>query len=847
MVFVKTCHVCQVVGKPNQAIPVAPLQPIPTVLAPFKHIIIDCVGPLPRSSSGRSYLLTVMCQSTRYPEAYPLRSINARSILKALTTFMSIFGIPEVIQSDQGSNFMSREFAKVLKQLRVRHGVSSAYHPQSQGALERFHQTLKSLLRTYCEELGRDWEEGLPWLMMAVREVTQESTGFSPNDLVFGHEVRGPVAVVTEKWRDVKIPENIIDHVGGFHLRLHHACVAAQRGLKDSQSKMKKLYDRRAKLRNFEPGDKVMALLPVEHNPLYARFVGPYEVDEKVSDLNYVVRTPDRRKRVQLCHINLLKPYYERVPTLPFSFNSGKSKSPECPVSSVLHSVTSPLMQSSKLPKSEGELEEGEVQTPGEEVMSGKLNNSAYLKDLTSKLSYLSKDLCDDLSWLLEKYHVLFPDTPTRTNVLEHDIELGDSKPIKQRFYRIPLPKKQFLSQEIEYMLQNKIARPTFSEWASPCILVKKADGTLRFCTDYRKVNAITKVDSFPLPRMEDCIDQIGSANFVTKLDLLKGFWQVPLTARAQDISAFITPDGLYTYNVMPFGLKNAPSTFQRLMNKVLDGLEGCAAYLDDVVVFSDTWPQHMERLEKLFIKLATAELTVNLSKCEFAKATVQYLGKIVGKGVVRPVEAKVEAIWNFPVPTNRTELLRFLGMTGYYRSFCPNFSTVVAPLTDLLRKDVPYVWNKVCQKAFDRAKLLLCGEPVLAAPQFDKPFLIQVDASSVGAGAVLLQPDSDQINRPVCYFSRKLNDHQKNYSVIEQEALALIWALQHFEVYVGSVAGPVTIFTDHNPLVFLKSIQNPNQRLMRWSLFLQNYDLNIQHIKGSENVIADALSRAPI
>ncbi|KAJ8346467.1 hypothetical protein SKAU_G00278680 [Synaphobranchus kaupii] len=190
-------------------------------------------------------------------------------------------------------------------------------------------------------------------------------------------------------------------------------------------------------------------------------------------------------------------------------------------------------------------------------------------------------------------------------------------------------------------MLNNGIAKPTISDWSSPCLLVNKSDGSYRFCTDYRKVNAVTKSDNFPLPRMEDCVDQVGSALFVTKLDLLKGFWQVPLTPRAQEIAAFVTPDGLYTYLVMPFGLKNAPSTFQRLMNKVLAGLDGCAAYLDDVVVCSDSWKQHMQRLEKLFSRLSFAVLTVNLAKCDFAKATVQYLGKIVGQGQVKPVEAK--------------------------------------------------------------------------------------------------------------------------------------------------------------------------------------------------------------
>ncbi len=209
--FIKTCHTCQRTSKPNQVVKPAPLYPIPAIGQPFEHLIIDCVGPLPRSKSGHSYLLTVMCQATRYPSAFSLRTITSKSVVKALTQFISTFGIPKIIQSDQGSNFTSHLFSQVLKQLKVKHNKSTAFHAQSQGALERFHQTLKSLLRAYCTELSADWEEGLPWLLLAAREVVQESTGFSPNDLVFGHKVRGPLAVLQDGCLPEEPPRNLID------------------------------------------------------------------------------------------------------------------------------------------------------------------------------------------------------------------------------------------------------------------------------------------------------------------------------------------------------------------------------------------------------------------------------------------------------------------------------------------------------------------------------------------------------------------------------------------------------------------------------------------------------------
>lgn len=400
------------------------------------------------------------------------------------------------------------------------------------------------------------------------------------------------------------------------------------------------------------------------------------------------------------------------------------------------------------------------------------------------------------------------------------------------------------MKKEVSYMVENGLAKPSNSPWSSPCLLAPKSDGTPRFCTDYRKLNAVTVPDSFPLPRMEDCIDSVGPSKFITKLDLLKGYWQVPLTPRASDVSAFVTPDDFMQYTVMAFGMRNAPATFQRLMQLVLGDVPNCNVYLDDVVVYSNSWEDHLASLSVVFHRLADASLTLNLAKCEFGKASVTYLGKQVGHGQVRPVDAKVEAVLSYPVPTSRRELRRFLGMVGYYRCFCRNFSVVVAPLTKLCSPVVPFVWTEECDHAFSAAKSVLCSAPVLAAPNFSLPFNLEVDASAIGAGAVLLQAGDGDVCHPVCYFSVKFKKHQWNYSTIEKETLAMLLALQHFEVYVGSSSPPVTVYTDHNPLVFLAQMYNHNQRLMRWALLVQGYNIVIKHKKGADNIVADALSR---
>ena len=212
-------------------------------------------------------------------------------------------------------------------------------------------------------------------------------------------------------------------------------------------------------------------------------------------------------------------------------------------------------------------------------------------------------------------------------------------------------------------------------------------------------------------------------------------------------------------------------------------------------------------------------------------------------RGQVRPVQAKVEAILDYPPPTTRRELCRFLGMVGSYRSFCKNFSAVACPLTDLISSNVVFKWTPRSQAAFESVKALLTTAPVLSAPDFTRPFSIAVDASDLGAGAVLMQQDKDGFEHPVCFFSRKFNVHQRAYSMIEKEALALVLAVQYFKVYVGGAVRPVVVFADHNP-VFLDHMRNNNRRLMRWSLILQGYNLEIKHIRGRDNVVADALSR---
>ena len=818
--FCRTCHKCQVSGKPQHFPAKAPLRPIPAVQEPFEHVLIDCVGPLRKSKSGHEYLLTVLCASTRFPAAFPLRNITAKSVCDALINFFTNFGLPSVIQSDQGSNFMSKLFKQLTSVLGIKHICSTAYHPESQGALERLHQSLKAMLRTYCEDHA-DWSAGIPLLIFAFRETIQDSLGYSPFELIFGHQVRGPLKVVKEKLlsEGPSEPTNVLNYVSNFQERLYQAREVAKQNLLNAQAKMKRNFDTKTQERSFVTGQKVLVFLPLQNDPLKAKFFGPYAILKKLSPVNYLIATPDRRKKTRLCHINTLKAYFNRegeeIPTTPV------------PILSASHTC-----------------EEAQAEFTG--PITPKFKNSEILQNLDQYLSHLDEDQKSDIKQVMAESSKVFGDNPTVTNLIEHDIEvLESSRPMKQRPYRVNPVKQELIKKEISYMKENGIIQDSASDWSSPCLLVPKSDGSYRLCQDYRSLNSQTVPDNYPLPRISDCVEKIGQAKFITKIDLLRGYYQIPLSERAKRISAFSTVDGFYQFNVMPFGLRNAPSTFQRLANQLVHGLEGCAVYLDDLVIFADNWSQHVQRLTSLLKRLQEANLTVNLAKSEFAKATLTYLGFEVGHGQIKPLEAKTKAIHEFAVPRTRKQLRRFLGMINFYRNFCPNLSETLAPLTSLTSPNTVYSWTDQCQAAFETAKSLLGSAPILQIPRFDRPFKLRTDASQLGAGALLFQVDDQGIEHPIAYYSKKFSRPQQAYATIEKEAFAIVDSLKHFAYYVQNGL-PIEIHTDHNPLVFLRKMKNDNQRLLRWSLALSEYPIVIKHIPGKENVVADCLSRPP-
>ena len=273
------------------------------------------------------------------------------------------------------------------------------------------------------------------------------------------------------------------------------------------------------------------------------------------------------------------------------------------------------------------------------------------MRNIDSRLAYLTQSQQQDLEELFSECEQLFSDVPSRTDTIIHDVNVGDAQPIKQHPYRLNPQREEYLKNEVQYLLDNDFIEPCQSNWSSPCLLVTKPDQSYRMCTDFCKLNFVTKTDTFPIPQIDDCIDKVGKAMYVTKIDLLKGFYQVSLTERAKELSALVTPTDLYQYKVMAFGMKNLLATFQHLINSVTSGIDGCEAYIDDTIKYRDTWKDHLSTIQQFYDRLSEAKLTINLSKSEFACAIVTFLGHVVGQGQINPVDSKVCAINDFPRP----------------------------------------------------------------------------------------------------------------------------------------------------------------------------------------------------
>lgn len=433
---------------------------------------------------------------------------------------------------------------------------------------------------------------------------------------------------------------------------------------------------------------------------------------------------------------------------------------------------------------------------------------------------------------------------------VKHKIHTSDDAPVYTKSYRYPHHFKQDVHEQIQEMLENGIIQNSRSPYSSPIWVVpKKTDASgkrkVRVVIDYRKLNDKTIDDKYPMPQIEEILDNLGKSTYFTTLDLKSGFHQIEMDPAHREKTAFSTDKGHFEFTRMPFGLKNAPATFQRAMNNILCDYIGkiCYVYLDDIIIVGYNLENHMDNLKTVLKRLCEFNLKIQLDKCEFLKRETEFLGHIISCDGVKPNPEKIEKILSWPIPKNEKQIKQFLGLVGYYRRFIKNFSQITRPMTKYLKKGIPIsLQDPAYLNAFTTLKQVISTDQILAYPHFDKPFILTTDASDTALGAVLSQIQ-DKIEKPIAFASRTLNDTESRYATNEKEALAIIWAVNKFKPYLYGTK--FTLITDHKPLTFIKS-SDKNAKILRWRLDLENYDYEVKYREGKTNVVADALSRRP-
>ena len=817
--YVLSCDVCQrAIGK--QGASKAPLGHLPLIDVPFKMICVDIAGPIePRSCRGSKYILTIVDMATRFPEAIPLKGISTEEVADKLFEFYCRMGTPERIHTDRGSQFTSDLMKEVNRLLLVRHTMTTPYHAMGNGLVERLNGTIKSTLRKLITEQPKEWDRYLIPLLFALRNSVHEGHGFSPFELVYGRSAKGPMKILKELWTREEVEDEIRDEYSymlDLQGRIEETCKIAQREIEKTQIKNERYYNRRARYRKFDIGDKVLLLLPVKMNKMMLNWVGPYTVRDKVGEFDYRIEVAT--DKIKTYHVNMMKRYFERETVL--------IEAEEEEILATLVTVVN-----------DGEVEQEEEIL---ELYNG-IQKETY-KDVLINPN-LSENKKKEIRKLLEKYKDIFSDVPGRTNLVEHEIKLTCDTPVRCKAYPTPYGLQKEIDKEIEIMLESGVIERSTAAYAAPLVVVKKTDGTNRLCCNYKQLNKLTIFDPEPMMANEDIFNKLSGSSLFSKFDFCKGYWQIEMEEKSRDLTTFICANGLFRFKVMPFGLVNSASSYNRMMRQLLEGTKNLESYVDDVLAHTKSWEEHMVVLEEFFARVRRAKLTLKPKKCQLGYETVDFLGHTVSGDKIKPKIESIDKINDMPRPKNKKQVRSFLGAVNYYRKFIPNCAEVMKPLTDLTRKNAKIVvdWTTELEQAFQALKKALSEAPILKLPDIDAEFTVRTDASNVSIGCVLMQTH-EGILHPVAYASRKLSDRERKYSVEERECLAMVWGVQKFNRYL--YGREFLMETDHCGLQYLKTGNIRNARVMRWYLALQNYSFRVRYIRGSENVIADYLSR---
>ncbi len=792
--FVKSCDTClRVNSAGNRKAKMVERQ---IVCVPFESVCVDLVGPLPKGKRGAKYLFTYVCLASRWPEAIPMRTASATEAAQCFVDIISRTGIPLRVLSDRGTIFLSKLMSGVCNMLGIDTVATSPYRPQSNGVVERMHGSLKPML-SKAVGAGLDWVDFLPLALFALRQVPNRDVGFSPHCIVYGRDVMGPLDILYEGWVDRDFESvNVDDWLLQLNDRLaviHDLAVANQ---SDSSGKRALTFNRHKQDMPLEVGTSVLMRVPGLKAALQAAWEGPYVVVGKSSRVTYQISKGEGHP-TRLAHRDNLKLYVSR----PLSVNA----------------VT-------LIAEEQGDL-------------------------LTSKAT-LSDDKCpgfrqNELDALLHDLKCHFRDTPGLCSAGTCKIVIADGAAVVNLPPRqIPAGIREAVKNEIDVLLRDGIIIESSSAWASPLVPVRKKDGSVRICVDFRQLNAVTPLRRYWLPSLMEILDQVGPNACLSTLDHTAGFHQLAMEECSSELTTFVCPFGKFRYLRMPFGLKNAPAIFQAVIENVLKPVSDCCRnYVDDVVIYSRTWSDHLYHLRKVIECLGASGLTIKLRKCCFGRTHLLYLGHKIGAGLLAVPEHRVSALAHFVRPRTKKQLRSFLGSVSYYRRFIPNFadcSSALTPATSL-KAPLQVVWTEEMDSCFRELKKSLCHSCCLVIPAPEDVFVLYTDASGAGVGGCL-HVVREREELPVGFFSRQLRPAERNYSVSELECLAIVASLKQFEFFVSSKE--VTVVTDHKPCLALVKGSHLNKRLLRFALVIQQFNASIMYRPGKLHANADGMSR---
>ena len=627
-------------------------------------------------------------------------------------------------------------------------------------------------------------------------------------------------------------------------------------------SQRNKNYDKKTQDRKFSVGEEVLVLLPSASNKLLSSWLGPFPIT-KVFHPDYRVLVKGKEK---VFHANMLKRYVRREEAADVAVGGSKCVQsvgdfvPWREISPLLDEVDMsvpkvPSTSSGDFHAVESVCSAGVVQDHGEDVsiptLSVPMSTSIPDEDVSCVQfdDALSEVQLDELKAVFQTHADILTTRPgVFSGNLMLEIPLTSDVPIRRKMYNLPFSSKEVVEKEIQVMLDLEIIEPSKSPYSSPVVLVRKKDGSCRFCIDFRGLNKITVFDAEPIPNVEDLFVRLAHSRFFTKIDLAKGYWQILVLPEDRPKTAFATHQGLFQFIRMPFGLVSAPAVFARMMRMLHLADLSAENFFDDILVHSASWSDHLHHVRNVLDRLKSYGLTARPSKILAGFQSLEFLGHVVGSGVLRPDESKTEKILQVSTPTTKKQVRSLLGLLSFYRRYIPGFASVAAPLTDLTKEGGRSCrsihWTPDCASALQEIQDILSRKPVLLLPRLDLPFVLQTDASSTGLGAVLLQEFEDSLH-PVCFASRKLLDREKRYSTIERECLAIVWAVHKFVRFLWGVR--FVLQTDHRPLTYLRTSNFKNSRIMRWALSLQEFSFEVLPVSGRANVFADLLSRSAV